>query len=160
MQRLVVLIAVVVAACSGPAGASPEASSTARPHLGTTEGCLPAFWADPNNFDQWEEYRPDDVVGKFLPESTDYAQLPLADALILRPGDDIRRTLIHQAVAAILNGAHESLEYPYSRYEVGSEGRPPIVPTVADLLKTGTDSEMADFTRKLADANDLGCPLR
>ena len=143
-----------------PAGSSPEASSTAKPHLGTTEGCKPSFWAKPGNFDLWEEHRPDDLVGIFFPEPADYAQLGLGDALQPTPDGDPRRTLIREAVAAILNAAHESLEYPYSRYQPGVDDRHPIVPTVAELLRTGTQSEMSDFERDLTAANDLGCPLR
>jgi hypothetical protein len=96
----------------------------------------------------------------FFSQPAEYAQLPLADALRPTPGeDDVRRTLLREAIAAILNAAHESLAYPYSRYEVGIEGRPPIVPTVDELLQTGATQDMADFARELAAANELGCPL-
>jgi hypothetical protein len=114
----------------------------------------------PANFDIWEEHRPDEVVGMFFSEPDEYAQLPLADALQPTPAeDDVRRRLIRQAIAAILNAAHESLDYPYSRYEVGIDGRPPIVPTVAERLRTGATQEIAGFARELAAANRLGCPL-
>jgi hypothetical protein len=109
----------------------------------------------------WEEHRPDQLIGTFFPDPDEYAQLSLADALRRTPReDDVRRRLIRQAVAAMLNAAHESLGYPYSRYEIGIDGRPPIVPTVADLLRTGTPDEIVGFTRELAAANALGCPLR
>jgi hypothetical protein len=137
----------------------PDATSSARPYLGTTEGCKPSFWAMRGSFHLWEEYRPSDIVGRFFPDPDDYAQLTLADALRSAPGQDARRRLIRQAIAAMLNAAHESLDYPYSRYEVGIDGRPAIVPTVAELLRTGTTDDIAGFARDLAAANELGCPL-
>lgn len=167
MQRLAVVAAIVVAACSGatgclaPTGAPfPDATSTVRPHMGTTEGCPPSFWASVDNHDLWEEHRPDDLVGVYFWDPDEYAQLAFVDALQLTPVEaDVRPTLVQEAIAAILNAAHESLEYPYSRYEVGIEGRPPIVPTVRELLRTGVADEIASFARELAEANALGCPL-
>ena len=164
MYRLIIVSAFAVAACtfgSGPTSTpSPEATPAGTPHLGSTEGCTPTFWARPANFVLWEEHRPDELVEVFFPSSDDYAQLALADALLPTHEDGDRGTLIRQAIAAILNAAHESLEYPYSRFDVGIENRPPIVPTVAELLQTGTLDERARFAAELAAANELGCPLR
>jgi hypothetical protein len=108
----------------------------------------------------WEEHQPGQLVGLFFPEPDEYATLRLVDAL-RRTGDeeDARRALVREAVAAILNGAHESLGYPYSRYEIGVDGRPPVVPTVAELLRAGTTDAIERFMQDLAAANRLGCPL-
>ncbi len=67
--------------------------------------------------------------------------------------------MIRQAIAAILNAAHESLEYPFRRYEVGIDDRPAIVPTVAELLQRSVAKDMTDFAAELSAANSLGCPL-
>jgi hypothetical protein len=86
--------------------------------------------------------------------------MTLAQALDLPADDsDVRGALVREAIAAILNAAHESLEYPYSRFQIGIDGRPPIVPTVAELLRNGSSADIVKFTRLLAHANSLGCPL-
>ncbi len=114
----------------------------------------------PDHFGLWEEHRPTDLLGIFFPEPETYAQLSLVDALLpAGAGEDGHLRLIREAVAAILNAAHESLEYPFSRYGVGIGGRPPIIPTVASLLREGKTDEMASFAAELAAANGLGCPL-
>jgi len=151
-------VLLIAAACGGGGVATPSPSRPG-PHLGTTDGCPPSFWAKPENFQRWEELRPDAVVGVFFPEPEQYAEMTLADALQATSASDVRWVLIQQAIAAMLNGAHESLGYPYSRYELGVDGRPPIVPTVADLLQTGTEDQMAAFARELREANELGCRL-
>jgi hypothetical protein len=125
-----------------------------------TDGCRPAFWARAINHDLWEEHEPSELVGGFFPEPEQYARLTLVEALgEPSPDRDVRRILIREAVAAILNAAHESLGYPYSRYQVGLQARPPIVPTVAELLRAGSSDQMVVFTQELAEANRLGCPL-
>lgn len=161
MHRLIIAVALVVAACSGGSGptTTPSPTPAGTPHLGSTEGCPPAFWAQATNFPQWEEHRPDEMVGVFFSYPEDYAQLTLADALLPTHEDGGQGTLIRQAIAAILNAAHDSLEYPYSRFDVGIDNRRPIVPTVAELLRTGTPDELAGFAAELAAANELGCPL-
>jgi hypothetical protein len=135
------------------------ATSIPGPHLGTTEGCTAAFWAMPSNFDLWEEHRPEDLVGTLFSEPVEHSQLQLAEALHPTSTGDVRRMLISEAIAAILNSAHDSLEYPYARHDTGIEGRAPVVPTVAELLRTGSPQAMAAFARELAAANRLGCPL-
>lgn len=161
MHRLLIAVAFVVAACGGGGGPSisPSPTPAGTPHIGSTEGCPPAFWAQAKNFTLWQEHRPDELVRLFFPDPDDYAQLTLADALLPTHEDGGRGTLVRQAIAAILNAAHESLEYPYRRFDVGVENRRPIVPTVAELLRTGTPDEMAGFAAELATANELGCPL-
>ena len=140
---------------------SPTSSPRPGPHLGSTDGCRPAFWARARNFSLWEEHQPAQLVGEFFSEPEEFAGLRLVDALRRTGGDDdARRDLLREAVAGILNGAHESLGYPYSRYEAGLDGRPPLVPTVAELLRDGTTEQIEAFRQDLAAANRLGCPLR
>ena len=148
---------VLATACGG--GLAQASPSRPGPHLGATEGCLPSFWAQPENLQLWEEHGADAAVGVFFPEPEQYASMTLSDALRATPKGDVRLKLIKQAVAAILNAAHDSIDFPYSRYENGVDGRPPIVPTVADLLRSGTEQQMAEFADDLASANALECPL-
>lgn len=140
---------------------APSPSPRPRPHLGTTDGCRPAFWARPRNFQLWEEYQPGELVREVFFELEEYGPLTLVDALRPTGGEeDARRVLLREAAAAILNGAHESLGYPYSRHETGVEGRLPIVPTVNGLFRDGTAEQIEAFTQDLAAANQLSCPLR
>lgn len=109
----------------------------------------------------WEEHQPAQLVGEFFPQPEEFTELRFVDALRRTGGEeDARRKLLREAVAGILNGAHESLGYPFSRYEPGLDGRPPLVPTVAELLRTGTIEQVEAFRQELAAANRLGCPLR
>ena len=158
LQYLLLFVAVfAVGGCIG--GSATPSPSRPGPRLGTTEGCSSSFWARPESFPRWEEYDPDDLVVKLFPDADEYAQMTLLDALHLTPDSDVRLILLRETTAAVLNAASESLEYPYSRYETGVAGRRPIVPTVADLLESGTDRQMAEFAKDLAVANALGCPL-
>lgn len=160
MHRHLIAVTLVVAACGGGGPSiSPSTTPGGTPHVGSTEGCSPSFWAQAKNFALWQEHAPHELVRVFFPFPDQSAQLTLADALLPTHNDGGRGTLVRQAIAAILNAAHESLEYPYRQFDVGLGNRRPIVPTVAELLRTGTPDEMAGFAAELATANDLGCPL-
>jgi hypothetical protein len=158
-RALAVVAMMLLATACGGVSATPSPSRPG-PNLGTTEGCAPAFWSQPANFHHWEEHEPDQVVGLFFPEPARYAQFTLVEALRFADDGDSRLMLLREAVAAILNGAHESIDYPYSRYEVGVDGRPPIVPTTNELLNAGSESHVTTFALQLAEANRLGCPWK
>ena len=143
------------------AGATaPPQPATNPPFMGSTQGCDAAFWATPDHFPDWEEYTPDQPVGSIFGHAGTYATISLADALGNQTsGEDARRTLLREAVAAALNAANDSLAFPYTRYDTGVDGRPPLVPTTNRLLTSGTDAEIVQFTNDLSQANALGCPL-
>jgi hypothetical protein len=162
MTRLLVgLVTLLAVGCSGPA-ATPTPTPN-PPHTGTTEGCPSTYWQQPEHFDEWEEYQPGHVVGTFYKVSGPLAGMTLAEVLE-QPAETVDedpvRTLLREAVTALLNAAHEELEYPYSRYTGGAEGRPPLVETVDGVLAQGDTGQIQDFAAELAEVNGLGCPLR
>jgi hypothetical protein len=162
---LMASLTLAVAACgismTTPAVPTSVVAPVASPHVGTTEGCAADEWRQPQFFDSWEEYQPGDLVGSVFPRAGPYFDMTLAQALepSAAIGPDPGAALVREAVAALLNAAHEELEYPYRRYEEGVDGRPAIVPTVDRLLASGTIDEVVELTSDLADANGLGCPL-
>ena len=162
---LLLLATVGVASSQNLFGGSPAATPAPRagsnpPYMGSTQGCAATFWANSEHYAAWEEYTPDQLVGTVFGHAGTYASMSFANALAGQTsGEDARRTLLRQAVAAALNAANDSLAFPYARYDTGVDGRPPLVPTTNRLFATGSDQEIAQFTSELAQANSLGCPL-
>jgi len=114
----------------------------------------------PDHFSVWEEYQPDQRVGSLYGHAGNYADMSFAEALGNQTsGEDVRLTLLREAVTAALNAANDSLAFPYARYDNGVDGRPPLVPTTNRLFTSGADAEIVQFTNDLSQANALGCPL-
>jgi len=63
--------------------------------------------------------------------------------------------LLHHAVAAYLNAAHEGLGYPYRRF--GEPGD--LRDAINSALASGDRATMLELKDKLDAANNLGCPL-
>jgi len=110
------------------------------------EGCSPGFWKQPKRFDEWPGvFSPDDLVagvfGSNAPED-----LTLLEAL--QQGGGGVNALLRQAVAALLNAAHEDVEYSFSLAEV--------VEMVMDALDGG---DVEATKNALEAANELGCEL-
>jgi hypothetical protein len=127
--------------------------------VGEGEGCTPGYWK--NHTSAWEEYSPTDKVGPTfgsgLPQSND----SLLQALSYGGGsgtDGARRILLRAATAALLNAAHDSLDYPLRRYQ-----SPPspdgFVPVVRSLLASGDRSAMLAYAEFLDRTNNADCPL-
>lgn len=127
--------------------------------VGEGEGCTPGYWK--NHTSAWEEYGPTDKVGPSfgsgLPQSND----SLLQALNYGGGpgiDGARKILLRAATAALLNAAHDSLDYPLRRYQ-----SPPdpsgFVPIVRDLLANGSRSAMLSYADFLDRTNNADCPL-
>jgi hypothetical protein len=113
------------------------------------EGCSQGFWK--NRLAAWSAtpYSPTDTVGSVfsgLPPSI--ASLKLSDALRLRAGG--LNALMRQAVAALLNAAHPSIDYPLTTAQVISM----VNAAVANGGKAGIES-----LKDLLDGfNNLGAP--
>jgi hypothetical protein len=161
MTRAFVALTMVLVGCAG-AAATPTPTPH-PPHIGTTEGCPSTFWRQPEHFDEWEEYQPGAVVGTVYKAATGrLAGMTFAEALEQPAGtveEDPVRTLVREAVTALLNAAHEELEYPYSRYAAGAGGRPPLVETVDGVLAEADTEDVERLTADLVETNRLGCPL-
>lgn len=129
--------------------------------VGDAHGCTPGFWK--NHPLAWQEYTPSTLVhqagfGTNLPQSGDTLQ----QALSYGGGsgvDGARRILLRAATAAMLNAAHDSLDYPLRRWQ-----SPPdpsgFMPIVKSLL-AGTDrAAMLAYADYLDRINNSGtCPL-
>lgn len=127
--------------------------------IGDDEGCTLGFLK--NNTGAWQEYSPTDRLDSVftIPAAFD----ELADDTLLAALDygggpdaiDKAKLLLAQAVAAVLNAAHEDLGYPYRRFEAPLG----IIPAVNAALAGGNTDAMLDLKDILDDANNLGCPL-
>jgi len=124
------------------------------------EGCTPGYWK--NHTDNWEEASPDQLVSSIYHVSPALATVTLEEALALRGGPGVaggEQILVRAAVAAYLNAAHDGLGYPWRRFAMGLDGRPPLVPYVNDALESGDRATMIAVARRLDADNNLGCPL-
>lgn len=65
--------------------------------------------------------------------------------------DGDARILLRQAVAALLNSAHPSINYPRSTASV--------ITSVNSALASHDDDDMEDLEEDLEDDNNCGCPL-
>lgn len=142
-------------------GIAPSSSASAV-NAGDTEGCTPGYWKQSQHFDSWEEYLPTRLVGSVFDNAAPFADRTLVQGLSLKGGpgvDGAKQILLRAAVAAVLNAAHETLEYPYRRNDPGFNGEPAIIPTVNSLLASGDRQAMLKFAADLDKANNLGCPL-
>jgi hypothetical protein len=151
--RIFLLVAVLAVGVLG------GALSVGAVRIGDDEGCTPGFWK--NNTGAWEEYTPGQTVGSVFEIPAFFSELAddtLLDALNYDGGPfpvDMAELLLKQAVAAILNAAHEDIGYPYRRFD------PPlaIIPAVNAALASGDRDTMGDLKDILDEANQLGCPL-
>jgi hypothetical protein len=121
------------------------------------EGCSQGFWK--NHPGDWAdtEYSPDDALGDVF-AGADFGGLDeattLMEALNFRGGsgvDGMRRILLRQAVAAMLNSTHPGVRYPLSESEVFLY--------VIDALGSDDASVMEGLKDELDEMNNLGCPL-
>ena len=110
------------------------------------EGCTPGYWKQPQHFDSWVGYSPDDDYCDTFGLTTcpeQLVDLTLLDAL--RQGGGGWAALGRHSVAALLSA--KSLDYPYSKWDVLT------MVSAADLFGVETTKDLLD------EANNLGCPL-
>lgn len=160
MRGVVLALALGLAGCLAPA--SPERSQLNPPVIGTTDGCTAAYWIESQDSGSWEEHQPTQLLGTLFSQAGPYEGTTLAEALRLEDdptNESAQASLMREAVAGLLNAAHDSLEYPYRRYDPGIDGRPGIVPHTNELMASGSTERIKTFAAELTSANDLGCPL-
>lgn len=124
------------------------------------EGCTPGYWK--NHTSNWEEYRPASTLGNNWPvlktSYPQYANATFLKALSYKGGPGTEgavRLLLHHAVAAYLNAAHEGVAYPYRRFRQPGDLRDAINAALA----SDDRATMLALKDKLDAANNLGCPL-
>jgi len=132
-----------------------------------TQGCTPGFWK--NHTDQWYIYSPNQTVGSVFtmwPWHSDYDFLKgltlmealqkkgsgawLAPGIKYKPHQKAARILLRQAVAALLNAAHPSIDY-YTPEEVINYTDTRLHYTNA----TSIEEQKNEFRRY----NELGSPI-
>ena len=163
-RRLVIVCSLVLAAVAGPA----------LPAIAVgvgSEGCTPGYWK--NHEDSWEEYRPDQTL-KFTAVSrpgyrddhffvwpatlSSFETMTMRDALRLGGGPGLvgaTNVLMRATAAAYLNAAHDSVGYPYRRFDEPDA----IRRDVANALQSQDRATILALAGRLDAANNLGCPL-
>lgn len=134
------------------AGVMTMADGAGATGFGEGEGCTPGYWK--NHTQSWEEYAPGQRVSSVF---TSYAGTEtLLQALQGGGGsglDGARKILLRAAVAAVLNAAHDSLEYPWQRWSNGLRGAPLIASVNNALASNNRDTMLALATRLDNDNN-------
>jgi hypothetical protein len=125
------------------------------------EGCTPGYWK--NHTDSWEEATPDQLVKFHFADATAHvANWTMLQGLQAKGGpgvDGASEILVRAAVSAWLNAANDGVGYPWRRFDVGLDGRPPLVPTVNAAFASGDRATMIALAAQLDADNNLGCPL-
>lgn len=154
MRRLVSVAVLAGVMVAGSAVAPAQAENIGH------EGCTPGYWK--NHTDNWQETRPGTAVSNLFQVSAALDGVTVEGALALSGGpglDGAERILTRAATAAWLNAAHEGLGFPWRRFSMGLDGRPPLVQFVNDALASGDRDTMIAAAARLDADNNLGCPL-
>jgi hypothetical protein len=110
---------------------------------GGNQGCTPGYWRQVIHYDSWFGYAPNQSFSSVFGVGPN---ITLAAALRLEGGG--QNALIRHAVAALLNAASGSVNYPYTTAQV--------IAKVQAAFATGNfEAHKNDFVA----ANELGCPL-
>lgn len=135
-------------------GAVPAAATS----IGN-EGCTPGYWK--NHTESWQEYTTSTTLGSVftLPGYlSDLSDDTFLEALSYSGGPDIEdkaKLLLHHAVAAFLNAAHEDVGYPLRRFS--DPGM--MLATTNSALASADAGTIEDLKDTYDDNNNLGCPL-
>jgi hypothetical protein len=121
----------------------PSPTPTPRPH----HGCSPGFWKQEHHFAFWPAAYPrEGVVAEVFVMTPPEAAPTLLEAL--EEGGGGVSPFLRQAVAALLNAAHEDIDYAYTVDEV--------LALVLSAFKTDSFDAVKDMFEA---ANESGCPL-
>ena len=106
-------------------------------------GCTPGYWKQPQHFDSWVSYTPDQSFEEvFGDDSFD----TLLDAL--KAGGGGIKALGRHTVAALLNSASQDVDYPFSQQE--------IIDHYNDAIN---DDNFEDVKNMFEFQNEQECPL-
>ena len=158
MSKIIKSVFIALVAVIATMSVAPAAQAVGSGH----EGCTPGYWK--NHTDSWQEASPGDLFGSlYTSASANVAGVTLLDTLGLPGGpgaDGAARILARAATAAWLNAAHDGVGYPWQRFQVGEDGRPPLVATVNAAFESGDRATMLALASMLDDDNNLAdCPL-
>ena len=117
------------------------------------EGCTPGYWKQPQHLDSWSGVGPDDGFNATFNTNAEFnatqcgSTSPTLLAAMKCQGGGLS-ALARHGVAALLNAYSGSVDYDYSVAEVKA------------MVKNAIDSgNYAGAKNKLAESNELGCPL-
>ncbi len=97
--------------------ASPTPTATEVPTAEALQGCSPGFWKQEQHFAEWPAlYLPGDRVATALEWEGLEGDPTLLEAL--QEGGGGLAALLRQAVAALINAAHDGVDFTYSVQEV------------------------------------------
>jgi hypothetical protein len=129
------------------------------------EGCTPGYWKQTQHFGSWVTYSPATLVQDVFALSAYYTNGildldgngeadTLLDALNYKGGSGTTgalRNLLRAGVAALLNAANPTVDYPLSEAQV--------IDQVNAAAATGDRNTILALASRLDQANNLGCPL-
>jgi hypothetical protein len=140
---------------------STSSSTTSSTSTTTTiptglEGCTPGFWKQPQHFDSWVGFSPDQTLESVfdVPDALGLDDVTLLEALSFQGGSTIQgaaRILLRQAVAALLNAASPDVDFPLSVAQV--------IEQVNTALASGDRATILALAAELDRLNNLSCPL-
>jgi hypothetical protein len=166
MHRITKVLYSGAIACSIVAGGVVSASAVT---IGNSEGCTPGYWK--NHPASWQEYTVGTAAGSVFNDGaktyTDGVTLREALAGGGGRGDaGAAKILLRAATAAVLNAAHDGVEFPRRRFAdttndpaAAPNGGPAIIASVNAALQSGDRSKMLAVAADLDEVNNLGCPL-
>jgi hypothetical protein len=156
LRRLLWMLPITHGSARAEAEAPPRVMNVGH------EGCPPGYWL--HHLDSWREADPGDLFSDTFGDGTSGVLDGITLDRALVGGDDIglpraELTLARAATAALLNAAHEDVGYPWQRDSRGTDGRPPLVPTVKEALDSGNPGAIFALTSRLDMDNNLDNPF-
>ncbi len=121
--------------------------------VGTAEGCTPGYWKQPHHFDDWPApYTPGTLFSAVFDNAFPGKTLltVLSQPGSAPPGPNQLNALGRHTVAALLNGASDDVNYPFTDAEVIAQ---------FNLTYPGSDDDYVALKNVFADANEAGCPF-
>ncbi|HRC85675.1 MAG TPA: SdrD B-like domain-containing protein, partial [Thermoanaerobaculia bacterium] len=109
------------------------------------EGCTPGYWKQPQHFDSWVIYSPNDSFNAVFGVNASGNPTLLT---ALRAGGGGYAALGRHAVAALLNAVSNGVNYQYSTSEV-----------IALVRQAYASGDPEPIKNQLAAQNEIGCPL-
>jgi hypothetical protein len=133
---------------SGSAHIAPNTpTATDVPTAEVLQGCSPGFWKQEQHFAEWPDpFMPEGSLEDALAEELNEGNPSLLEGL--QDGGGGLTALVRQAIAALLNAAHEDLDYAYAPDEVLS--------LFEAAVTTGSYDSVKDMFEA---ANEAECPL-
>jgi len=143
MKRRIGFAVVMLTTMALLVGLMGVASVSASKKKGS-EGCTPGYWK--THTEAWQVYDPDQTFGSVGFESSALSNMTLL--AVLEQGGGGLAALGRHTVAALLNVAHDGVDYPYTSTS-----------TVIAQFNAANPDNIEGQKNIFAGFNELGCPL-